>query len=154
MMLNYLQRQFSFRGALGRLGFFYAWLAIALFAVFVHLAFVVNIIPSGSDGTSYLLVKSCLGFLYLALLTPFIVRRLHDLGASGWFGVVFWVSGVFGVRNVMLMDALWGIKINIFSASAVVMDIMLGLLIIILFVIPGSSNKSLKNGTREELRAP
>jgi hypothetical protein len=58
---------------------------------------------------------------------------------------VFWLAAIFDLRNIVLLEEYWGIKIA--TDSAFIVSIYVGSLILFLVLLfkPGSHNKSLKD---------
>lgn len=92
-----------------------------------------------SNPTTYLIFKSILGFIYLILLSPFFIRRLNDIGASPWWIMVIFVSYSFELRNIFLIDHLWGITIPPFSTPILILNTSVLILALILFFKAGNS---------------
>ena len=83
-----LKELFSLKGRIRRKHFLIAWLVtLALFAVIVLVWRATQI-----DGVAYFRL------LIIAAFIPFIVRRLHDMGYSGWL-----VIGVLLIPFVLLL---------------------------------------------------
>jgi len=139
-----LRKIFTFEGRLGRKGFFYSFLAVTVSALLLPYLVIVNTLPEDISGIMYLSIKSGMSFFHLAILTPFIVRRLHDFGVSGWFSIVFWIGTLFGIRNVILLNELWGLDIDIFSAPVIIIEVTLLLLILALFLVPSKESNTVK----------
>jgi uncharacterized membrane protein YhaH (DUF805 family) len=76
---------------------------------------------------------------------PFIIGRFKDAGVSPWWVLILWLATIFGLRNLILAQELWGIELNPFSIPMLVIDISSFILILVLLFKPGNHDKDKKN---------
>ena len=107
---------------------------------------------SHTDGalTIYLYVKSLQTILLLALWTPSIIKRLHDLEIKGNRVWIAWAALLLDVHNLMLLNIhtaeyLEKFKPLIFTFYAVVLIFYL-----VLFLMPGSNGVNNWGSPQEE----
>ncbi|MGD2160693.1 MAG: DUF805 domain-containing protein [Gammaproteobacteria bacterium] len=137
-MKNFLKNLLSAEGRLNRIGFFHT--AIFMLCLFILLSFMNSVYIRNTDGalTIYLYVKSLQTALLLALWTPSIIKRLHDLDIKGNRVWVAWAALLLDVHNLMLLNMhialfLEKIQLLLFVFYAVVLIFYLAL-----FLMPGT----------------
>jgi uncharacterized membrane protein YhaH (DUF805 family) len=135
---NFLKNLLSAEGRLNRIGFFHT--AIFMLCLFILLSFMNSVYIRNTDGalTIYLYVKSLQTALLLALWTPSIIKRLHDLDIKGNRVWVAWAALLLDVHNLMLLNMhialfLEKIQLLLFVFYAVVLIFYLAL-----FLMPGT----------------
>jgi uncharacterized membrane protein YhaH (DUF805 family) len=69
---------------------------------------------------------------------PFIVRRLHDIGLSGWWALLVLAANPFELKNIWLMQVMFGIEIELFSVPMMLLEAALLLFALVLFFWPGN----------------
>ena len=102
---------------------------------------------------TYLIAKSALQLVLLALFTPVIVMRLHDIGATWLWVAFFWLQALFGIRNVLLMQELYSIKIELVSVPIGLASLATLVLLVILLVKPGLPNDGASPNKRSQRSA-
>ena len=122
---------------MNRIGFFHT--AIFMLCLFILLSFMNSVYIRNTDGalTLYLYVKSLQTALLLALWTPSIIKRLHDLDIKGNRVWIAWAALLLDVHNLMLLNMhialfLEKIQLLLFVFYAVVLIFYLAL-----FLMPG-----------------
>lgn len=137
-MKRYLKNLFSVDGRLNRIGFLHAF--ILVLCLFIILSFFNQLYIRHADGalTVYLYIKSLQSILLLALLTPSIIKRLHDLDIRGNRAWIAWAALLLDVHNLMLLNihiaaVLVKIQLFLFLFYAMVL-----LFYIMLFLMPGN----------------
>ena len=122
---------------MNRIGFFHT--AIFMLCLFILLSFMNSVYIRNTDGalTIYLYVKSLQTALLLALWTPSIIKRLHDLDIKGNRVWIAWAALLLDVHNLMLLNMhialfLEKIQLLLFVFYAVVLIFYLAL-----FLMPG-----------------
>ena len=138
MLKNFLQNLLSADGRLNRIGFLHSF--VFFLCLFILLSILNREYIRNTDGalTVYLYVKSLQSILLLALWTPSIIKRLHDLDIRGnrvWFA---WAALLLDVHNLMLLNIhiaafLQEIQPVLFIFYALVLIFYLQL-----FLMPGS----------------
>lgn len=82
---NFQQAMFSFQGRLRRQHFWISWL------ILLGAGFVLGWIP---------LLGALLSIAMIWPNTAIVVKRLHDMGRSGWFLAIPWIAGIVAVIGV------------------------------------------------------
>ncbi len=133
-----------FKDTHNRKHFIFSFLLLSCLIVTIHylILYLLNPLVVGID---YLIIKSFLALVYLALFMPFIIGRFKDAGISPWWVLILWLATIFGLRNLILAQELWGIEINPFSIPMLVIDISSFILILVLLFKPGNHDKDKKN---------
>jgi uncharacterized membrane protein YhaH (DUF805 family) len=128
----------SAEGRLNRIGFFHT--AIFMLCLFILLSFLNTMYIRSTDGalTVYLYVKSLQTVLLLALWTPSIIKRLHDLDIRGNRVWIAWAALLLDVHNLVLLNSdiallLEKIQLLLFVFYAIVLIFYL-----VLFLMPGT----------------
>lgn len=94
---------FDLAKRLGRFGFFGYWLlAVVVVAVISYPAAVLSRDMSGTQNIELLrlILTAMLGYL---MVLPVSVRRLHDIGWSGWWVLLLFVPFVFAALFLALL---------------------------------------------------
>lgn len=121
---------------ISRFGFLVAIVGLSVVGFAVH-HFLILVWPSlGASDVDFVITKSVLAFVYMTVLTPFVLRRLNDIGTSSWWVIVFWMEAVFSLRNIVLVDVLWDIQVNPFSWPLVILNVSSLILFIVLLFSP------------------
>ena len=125
-------------GRLNRVGFLHSF--IVMLCLFIMLSIINHEYIRHTDGalTIYLYVKSLQTILLLALWTPSIIKRLHDLDTKGNRVWIAWAALLLDAHNLMLLNIhiatfLEQIRLFLFMFYAIVLMFFL-----VLFLIPGS----------------
>lgn len=112
-----------------------------MLCLFIILSFINREYLRHTDGalTIYLYVKSLQTVLLLALWTPSIIKRLHDLDIRGNRVWIAWAALLLDVHNLMLLNIhiaafLEKIRLLLFIFYAIVLIFYL-----VLFIMPGSA---------------
>lgn len=145
---------FTLKGTASRREFFFAFTAV------LAVAYLTNnlreyLYPLSESGiVQYALIKNFLAILYLALLQPFIVRRLRDINVAVWWVLLFWVSLPLSSANILAVQQLLGIQLNfaklplqwdLLYKAMYLVAIPATILFILLFVVQSRHNKQLKD---------
>ena len=137
-------RVFNIRKTLNRRGFTYVFIGFASFAVLMHY-FLRYVFSANALGmTNFLISKTMFEFIYLAILTPFIIQRLNDIGITKWVALVFWPTTAFEIRNLLLIQDAWDIYIDPFSTPLIVLNSVSFLIFLLLLFKAGRYNKAFK----------
>ena len=102
---------------------------------------------------TYLVSKSGLQFALLAALTPFAIFRLRDIQATWLWVVFFWLDALFGIRNVLLVQELYGIKIDPLSVPVGLASLTAFVLLVVLLVKPGIPSSGASPNKRSQRSA-
>jgi len=132
------QDHFTLQGRLNRLGFLYSFLFIVLISIVISYASIKYHQSTGDTSLQFIIIKSISSIMVLAIWTPFIVRRLHDIGLSGWFSVLFWVTAPFEDRNVAIAQIIARHPLDTLTSVSDIVKIIMSLVILLLFVTPGA----------------
>jgi uncharacterized membrane protein YhaH (DUF805 family) len=124
-------------GRLNRIGFLHSF--IIMLCLFILLSILNREYIRQTDGALmlYLYVRSLQMMLLLALWTPSIIKRLHDLDIKGNRVWIAWAALLLGAHNLMLLNIhiavfLEKIKLLLFFFYAMVLIFYL-----VLFLMPG-----------------
>lgn len=103
-MKNFLQNLLSAKGRIDRIGFLHSF--IFMLCLFILLSIINReyIRQTDSSLTIYLYVKSLQSILLLALWTPSIIKRLHDMDMRGSLVFIAWAALLLDVHNLMLLN--------------------------------------------------
>lgn len=96
---NSSDRLLSANGRIGRLSFFLRLLGLSAFLTGLGLFLIQT--PSPEMGIIFVLLA--LPFMYFHVVQ--VVKRLHDLGHSGWFALITFVPALNGVFHLYLLLA-------------------------------------------------
>lgn len=128
----------SAKGRLNRIGFLHTF--IFMLFLFILLSILNREYIRHADGalTLYLYVKSLETILLLALWTPSIIKRLHDMDIKGNRVMIAWAALLLDAHNLMLLNIhiaefLHQIRLLLFMFYALVLLFYLSL-----FLMPGS----------------
>jgi uncharacterized membrane protein YhaH (DUF805 family) len=102
---------FSLNGRLNRTGFLHSLLVMIAAVVGLNLALDMLLASDQLLSVGYLVAQRLLEILYLAAWTPFIVRRLHDIGLSGKWVIACWLSALLDQRLLLLIEVISGVHI-------------------------------------------
>lgn len=137
-MKKFLQNMLSTEGRLNRIGFLHTF-TFMLF-LFILLSILNREYIRQADGalTLYLYIKSLETILLLALWTPSIIKRLHDMDIRGNRVLIAWAALLLDAHNLMLLNIhialfLEKIRLLLFLFYALVF-----LFYLALFLVPGS----------------
>jgi uncharacterized membrane protein YhaH (DUF805 family) len=128
----------SAQGRLNRIGFLHTFIFVLF--LFILLSILNREYIRQADGalTIYLYVKSLETILLLALWTPSIIKRLHDMDIKGNRVMIAWAALLLDAHNLMLLNIhiaefLQQIRLLLFIFYALVLLFYLSL-----FLMPGS----------------
>jgi uncharacterized membrane protein YhaH (DUF805 family) len=139
LVKKFLQNLISTEGRLSRIGFLHSFIVMLCLLILLSILNREYIRSIDGELTVYLYVSSLQSVLLLALWTPSIIKRLHDLDIKGnraWLG---WAALFLDVHNLMLLNVdavslLQALQPLLFIFYAVVVFFYL-----ILFLMPGST---------------
>ena len=139
MLKNFLQNLLSAEGRINRIGFLHSF--IFMLCLFILLSIINReyIRQADSPLTLYLYVKSLQSILLLALWTPSIIKRLHDMEIRGNRVIIAWAALLLDAHNLMLLNIhiaaiLEKLQTVLFVFYAVVLIFYL-----VLFLVPGTN---------------
>ena len=137
-MKKFLQNMLSAEGRLNRIGFLHTF--IFMLFLFILLSVINREYIRQADGalTLYLYVKSLETISLLALWTPSIIKRLHDMDIKGNRVLIAWAALLLDAHNLMLLNIhialfLEKVRLLLFIFYALVLLFYLSL-----FLMPGS----------------
>jgi len=96
-----------------------------------------------SSLTIYLYVKSLQSILLLALWTPSIIKRLHDMDIRGNRVLIAWAALLLDVHNLMLLNIHIAAVLDKYQPVLIVFYAAVLIFYIVLFFMPG--NKGVNN---------
>lgn len=131
-------------GKINRRGFLIACVAIYLMMIATHylLLWIMQLLDE--TGILFVELNSILSFIYLAVFIFFVVRRLNDINATVWWSLIFCIRALFSLRNIVLADYLWNIKIDPFATPLVILNAASLILFLVLLFKASSHNTSLQ----------
>ena len=93
-----------------------------------------------TDGalTLYLYVKSLQSILLLALWTPSIIKRLHDMDIRGNRVIIAWAALLLDAHNLMLLNIHIAAILEEFQPVFFVFYAVVLIFYLVLFLMPGS----------------
>ncbi|UCB53887.1 MAG: DUF805 domain-containing protein [Thiotrichales bacterium] len=138
MIRDFFKNLLSLEGRLNRIGFLHSFVLILCLFVLLSIINHEYIRRTDSALTVYLYVKSLQSILLLALWTPSIIKRLHDIGFRGNYVWIAWVALLMDAHNLMLLNIhiaafLQKIQLIMFVFYALVL-----IYYVFLFLMPGS----------------
>jgi len=139
VLKKFLQNLLSAEGRINRIGFLHSF--IFMLCLFILLSIINREYIRQTDNalTIYLYVKSLQSILLLALWTPSIIKRLHDMEIRGNRVIIAWAALLLDAHNLMLLNIhiaalLEKLQLVLFVFYAVVLIFYL-----VLFLMPGSN---------------
>jgi uncharacterized membrane protein YhaH (DUF805 family) len=104
VLKTFLKNLLSAEGRLNRIGFLHSF--IFMLCLFILLSMINHQYIRQTDGalTLYLYVKGLQSMLLLALWTPSIIKRLHDMDIRGNRVVLAWAALLLDAHNLMLLN--------------------------------------------------
>lgn len=138
MLKKFLKNLLSADGRMNRIGFLHSFVFVLCLFILLSILNREYIRSTDDALTIYLYIKSLQSALLLALWTPSIIKRLHDLDIKGNRVWIAWVAVLLDVHNLMLLNIhiaafLQDIQLVFFVFYAVVLIYYL-----MLFLMPGS----------------
>lgn len=93
-----------------------------------------------ADGalTIYLYVKSLQSILLLALWTPSIIKRLHDMDIRGNRVLIAWAALLLDAHNIMLLNINIAVMLENVQPALFAFYAMVLIFYLMLFLMPGS----------------
>jgi uncharacterized membrane protein YhaH (DUF805 family) len=131
---------YTFQGRIGRIDFIIGVVLTSSVPAILYYASRGHVLALG-NGTFYFGFKTFLHLLGLSLVTPFYVKRFHDLNSSGYWVLLYWVCLPFTFEAAHLIDLIFGIQINPFNEIVLFIGVI-GLLMLAVL--------ALKRGNPEE----
>ena len=137
-MKQFLQNMLSAEGRLNRIGFLHTFIFILL--LFILLSILNREYIRQADGalTLYLYVKSLETILLLALWTPSIIKRLHDMDIKGNRVLIAWAALLLDAHNLMLLNIHIALFLDKIRLLLFVFYALVLLFYLSLFLMPGS----------------
>jgi len=138
-LTNFLKNLLSPEGRLNRIGFFHSF--ILILCLFILLSILNREYISNADGAliAYLYVKSLQSMLLLALWTPSIIKRLHDLDIRGNWVWLAWAALLLDAHNLMLLNIRIGMFLQTIQPALFLFYAVVLVFYLVLFLMPGSS---------------
>ncbi len=104
MLRNFLQNLLSAEGRMNRIGFLHSFVFVLCLFILLSIINREYIRQTDSALTVYLYVKSLQSIMLLALWTPSIIKRLHDIDIRGNRVIIAWAALLLDVHNLMLLN--------------------------------------------------
>ena len=138
-MKNFLQNLLSAKGRIDRVGFLHSF--IFMLCLFILLSIFNREYIRQTDGalTIYLYVKSLQSLLLLALWTPSIIKRLHDMDMSGKLVCIAWAALLLDVHNLMLLNIHLAAILEKYQPVFLIFYAAVLIFYLLLFFMPGSN---------------
>ncbi len=130
---------FSLNGRLNRTGFLHSLLVLIVAVIGLNLVLDLLLASDQLLSVGYLIAQRLLEIFYLAAWTPFIVRRLHDIGLSGKWVIACWLSALLDQRLLLLIEVVSGVHIVAPVDLLMVFDLVVPTITLILLLKPGES---------------
>ena len=128
---------YSLGGRIGRIYFFLGLALIIILISTLHYLFFPFVMET--KNINYIFgFKVSLQFLNLTLLTPFFVKRFHDLNSSGFWVLFFWVILPFSLEAADLVRTYIGIHINPFNKMVIFIELIGILMFLVLLLKRGN----------------
>ncbi len=123
---------------MNRIGFLHSF--VFVLCLFVLLSIVNHQYIRHADGalTVYLYVKSLQSIMLLALWTPSIIKRLHDMDIKGNRVLLAWAALLLDAHNLMLLNIHIASFLNKIQPVLFVFYAAVLIFYLVLFVMPGS----------------
>jgi len=136
---NFLHNLLSAEGRLNRIGFLHSF--IIMLCLFIVLSIINREYIRQADGalTIYLYVKSLQSILLLALWTPSIIKRLHDIDIKGSRVWIAWAALLLDAHNLMLLNIHLATILEKFQLVFFIFYAMVLIFYLVLFLMPGSN---------------
>ena len=124
---------------MNRIGFLHSF--VFVLCLFVLLSIMNHQYIRHTDGalTTYLYVKSLQSILLLALWTPSIIKRLHDMDIRGNRVLLAWAALLLDAHNLMLLNIHIATFLNKIQPVLFVFYTVVLIFYLVLFAMPGSS---------------
>ena len=123
-----------------------------MLCLFILLSIINRGYISHTDGalTIYLYVKSLQTILLLALWTPSIIKRLHDLEIKGNRVWIAWAALLLDVHNLMLLNIHIAEYLEKFKPLIFIFYAVVLIFYLVLFLMPGSNGVNNWGSPQEE----
>ena len=111
-----------------------------MLCLFILLSFINSVYIRNTDGalTVYLYVRSLQTVLLLALWTPSMIKRLHDLDIKGNRVWIAWAALLLDVHNLMLLNSHIALFLEKMQPLLFVFYAVVLIFYLVLFLMPGS----------------
>ena len=136
---NLLKNMLSSEGRLNRVGFLHSFMPVL--CLFIILSFINHLYIRHTENalTLYLYVRSIQWILLLALWTPSIIKRLHDLDIKGNRVWLAWAALLLDVHNLMLLNIHFAEFLDKIQLILLVFYAIVLIFYLVLFLMPGST---------------
>jgi len=139
VLKNFLQNLLSAEGRINRIGFLHSF--IFMLCLFILLSIINReyIRQADSALTIYLYVKSLQSILLLALWTPSIIKRLHDMEIRGNRVIIAWAALLLDAHNLMLLNIHIAAILEKLQPVLFVFYAVVLIFYLVLFLMPGTN---------------
>ena len=138
-MKNFLQNLLSAENRLNRIRFLHSFILILCLFILLSIINHEYIRQTDSALTGYLYVKSLQSILLLALLTPSIIKRLHDIDIKGNRVWIAWAALLLDAHNLMLLNIHIAAILEKFQPVFFAFYAVVLIFYLVLFLMPGSN---------------
>ena len=140
--MEYMNKYFSFHGCVKRKEFFYifvVYVCLSLTAGWVLSFYLKHMDIETISQLIMLLTSKSMLLLFLTLIwLPAIVKRLHDIGTSGFWSLLLIPAYLLDFRNILLFKEITKLEFTV-PLSAHYLNIAVSLIfLIVLFFMPSS----------------
>ena len=138
VLKKFLKNLLSADGRLNRIGFLHSF--IFLLCLFILLSIVNREYIRHTDDalTIYLYINTLQSILLLALWTPSIIKRLHDLDIKGNRVWVAWAALLFDAHSLMPLNIHFAALLEKIQPILFVFYVIVLIFYLVLFLRPGS----------------
>lgn len=123
---------------MNRIGFLHSFVFVLCLFVLLSIGNHQYIRQTDGDLIIYLYIKSLQSILLLALWTPSIIKRLHDMDIRGNRVMLAWAALLLDAHNLMLVNIHLATFLNKIQPVLFVFYTVVLVFYLVLFVTPGS----------------
>jgi uncharacterized membrane protein YhaH (DUF805 family) len=136
---NFFNKLFTLDGRLNRTGFLHSLLVLITVVIVLNLVLDILLTSQQLLSVGYLIAHRLLEILCLTAWTPFIVRRLHDIGLSGKWVIACWLSVLLDQRLLLLIEVITGVHIAVPVNLLMIFDLVVPAFALLLLLKPGDT---------------
>ena len=138
MKPSFFRNLASREGRLDRIRFFHV--SVFVLCLFIIVSFLNRHYIHNTDGslTAYLYIKILQSMALLALWTPSMIKRLHDMDVRGNWVILSWAALLLDPRNLILIDIHAATLVNDLKPALFIFYASVMIFHVILFLAPGN----------------
>ena len=139
MLKNFLQNLLSAKGRINRIGFLHSF--IFMLCLFILLSIINRVYIQQTDDAlmTYLYIKSLQSILLLALWTPSLIKRLHDIDIRGNRVIIAWAALLLDAHNLMLLNIHIAALLEKLQPVLFIFYAAVLIFYLVLFLMPGTN---------------